>query len=178
MVERIGYGLGHRELPDRPNVLRATLGSRTSESGSEVWELAVTLDDATPQLLGHLVESLLAGGALDAWVTPATMKKSRPGHVLSVLVTSAGREAATRRLLTESTTLGLRAWPVDRLVLDRAHVEVDTPYGPVRVKVGRLGGETLNAAPEYEDVRTRAEAAGVPFKQVWAEALAAYARRS
>jgi pyridinium-3,5-bisthiocarboxylic acid mononucleotide nickel chelatase len=178
VVERVGYGLGRRELPDRPNVLRATLGTRAQGGASEVWELAVTLDDATPQLLGHLVESLLAGGALDAWVTPATMKKSRPGHVLSVLVTSSEREATVRRLLTESTTLGVRSWPVDRLVLDRAHVEVDTPYGPVRVKVGRLGGETLNAAPEYEDVRARAEAAGVPFKQVWAEALAAYARRS
>jgi uncharacterized protein (TIGR00299 family) protein len=177
VVERIGYGLGRRELPDRPNVLRATLGTRARGESSEVWELAVTLDDATPQLLGHLVESLLGGGALDAWVTPATMKKSRPGHVLSVLVTSSEREATVRRLLTESTTLGVRAWPVDRLVLDRAHLEVDTPYGPVRVKVGRLGGETVNAAPEYEDVRARAEAAGVPFKQVWTEALAAYARR-
>ena len=82
-----------------------------------------------------------------------------------------------RRLLSETPTLGVRAWPVRRTVLDRAHVEVETAHGPVRVKVGSLDGETLNAAPEYEDVRARAEAAGIPFKQVWAEALAAYARR-
>ena len=106
-----------------------------------------------------------------------TLKKSRPGHVLSVLVGGAERERVVRRLLTESPTLGVRAWPVQRTMLDRAHVEVETPFGPVRVKVGSLDGETLNAAPEYEDVRARAEAAGVPFKQVWAEALAAYARR-
>jgi uncharacterized protein (DUF111 family) len=144
---------------------------------ADVWELAVTLDDATPQLLGYLVETLLGHGALDAWVAPVTLKKSRPGHVLSVLVSGTEREQVVRRLLSESPTLGVRAWPVHRTVLDRAHVEVETAHGPVRVKVGSLNGETLNAAPEYEDVRARAEATGVPFKQVWAEALAAYARR-
>jgi len=174
---RTGYGLGRRELADRPNALRATLGTPVEEAGSDVWELAVTLDDATPQLLGYLVEQLVLHGALDAWVAPVTLKKSRPGHVLSVLVGGTERERVVRRLLTESPTLGVRAWPVQRTVLDRTHVEVETPFGPVRVKVGSLDGETLNAAPEYEDVRARAEAAGVPFKQVWAEALAAYARR-
>ena len=173
---RTGYGLGHRELADRPNVLRATLGTPVETAASDVWELAVTLDDATPQLLGYLVETLLAHAALDAWVAPVTLKKSRPGHVLSVLVAGGEREQVVRRLLSESPTLGVRAWPVQRTVLDRAHVEVETAHGPVRVKVGSLDGETLNAAPEYEDVRARAEAAGVPFKQVWAEALAAYAR--
>jgi pyridinium-3,5-bisthiocarboxylic acid mononucleotide nickel chelatase len=173
---RTGYGLGHRELPDRPNVLRATLGTSVETAGSDVWELAVTLDDATPQLLGYLVETLVAHEALDAWVAPVTLKKSRPGHVLSVLVVGGERERVVRRLLAESPTLGVRAWPVQRTVLDRAHVEVETVHGPVRVKVGSLDGEILNAAPEYEDVRARAEAAGVPFKQVWAEALAAYAR--
>jgi pyridinium-3,5-bisthiocarboxylic acid mononucleotide nickel chelatase len=176
-LERTGYGLGRRELPDRPNVLRATLGTPVEATDTEVWELAVTLDDATPQLLGYLVETLLSHGALDAWVAPVTLKKSRPGHVLSVLVSGREREGVVHRLLTESPTLGVRAWPVQRTVLDRAYVEVETAHGPVRVKVGSLDGETLNAAPEYEDVRARAEAAGVPFKQVWAEALAAYARR-
>jgi len=176
-IQRTGYGLGRRELPDRPNVLRATLGTPVETSAPDVWELAVTLDDATPQLLGYLVETLLTHGALDAWVAPVTLKKSRPGHVLSVLVSGSEREQVVRRLLSESPTLGVRAWPVQRTVLDRAHVEVETAHGPVRVKVGSLDGETLNAAPEYEDVRARAEAAGVPFKQVWAEALAAYARR-
>jgi uncharacterized protein (TIGR00299 family) protein len=176
-LQRTGYGLGRRELPDRPNVLRATLGTPVQDSAADVWELAVTLDDATPQLLGYLVETLLAHGALDAWVAPVTLKKSRPGHVLSVLVSGSEREQVVRRLLSETPTLGVRAWPVRRTVLDRAHVEVETAHGPVRVKVGSLDGETLNASPEYEDVRARAEAAGIPFKQVWAEALAAYARR-
>ncbi|HEY1334923.1 MAG TPA: nickel pincer cofactor biosynthesis protein LarC, partial [Myxococcaceae bacterium] len=170
-VLRTGYGLGRRELADRANVLRATLGTPVEAAGADVWELAVTLDDATPQLLGYLVETLLSHGALDAWIAPVTLKKSRPGHVLSVLVAAGEREQVVRRLLSESPTLGVRAWPVQRTVLDRSHVEVETAHGPVRVKIGSLDGETLNAAPEYEDVRARAEAAGVPFKQVWAEAL-------
>ena len=66
---------------------------------------------------------------------------------------------------------------MQRTVLDRTVVEVETPHGKVRIKLGQRGGETWNASPEYEDVRARAEAAGVPFKQVWAEALAAYAGR-
>jgi len=177
IVQRVGYGLGRRELPDRPNVLRATLGTATDAAPADVWELAVTLDDATPQLLGYLVERLLAEGALDAWVAPVTMKKGRPGHVLSALVEAGQREGAVRRLLSESTTLGVRSWPVQRTVLERTVVEVETPHGPVRVKLGWQGGETWSASPEYEDVRARAEAAGVPFKQVWAEALAAYAAR-
>src|SRR5262249_28353307 len=158
--------LGRRELADRPNVLRATLGTASDAAAADVWELAVTLDDATPQLLGYLVERLLGEGALDAWVAPVTMKKGRPGHVLSVLVEAGRREAAVGQLLSESTTLGVRAWPVQRTVLDRTVVEVETPHGRVRIKVGRRGGETWNASPEYDDVRARAEAAGVPFKQV------------
>ena len=182
IVQKVGYGLGRRELADRPNVLRATLGTASpaataEEASTGVWELAVTLDDATPQLLGYLVERLIAEGALDAWVAPVTMKKGRPGHVLSALVEGERRERVVRQLLTESTTLGVRGWPVERTVLERASVEVQTPHGPVRIKLGRRGGETWNASPEYEDVRARAEAAGVPFKQVWAEALAAYAAR-
>jgi len=181
-VQKVGYGLGRRELADRPNVLRATLGTPVAASTVEapptgVWELAVTLDDATPQLLGYLLERLLAEGALDAWVAPVTMKKGRPGHVLSALVEAERRERVVRQLLTESTTLGVRAWPVERTVLERTLVEVQTPHGPVRIKLGRRGSETWNASPEYEDVRARAEATGVPFKQVWAEALAAYASR-
>jgi uncharacterized protein (TIGR00299 family) protein len=132
-VQRVGYGLGRRELPDRPNVLRATLGTPTGAAAADVWELAVTLDDATPQLLGYLVERLLAEGALDAWVAPVTMKKGRPGHVLSVLAESGLRDGLVQRLLRESTTLGVRSWPVERTVLDRTVVEVETPHGPVRI---------------------------------------------
>src|SRR5262249_22740051 len=102
IVQRVGYALGRRQLPDRPNVLPASLRTATDAAPAEGWALAVTLADAAPQLLGSLVERLVAEGALDAWVAPVTMKKGRPGHVLSALVEAGQREGAVRRLLSES----------------------------------------------------------------------------
>ncbi len=177
VVERVGYGVGTREWADRPNVLRATLGQPSAEADAGTYVLETNLDDCSPQLLAGLLEALLAAGALDAWVAPVTMKKGRPGHLLGALVGAERREALVQLVLRESTTLGVRTFAVERTTLARHHVSVQTRYGPVRIKVGTWGGEALNAAPEYEDVRRLAEAARVPVKQVWAEALAAYTRQ-
>ncbi|HSP79449.1 MAG TPA: nickel pincer cofactor biosynthesis protein LarC [Myxococcaceae bacterium] len=172
IVERIGYGVGTKDFRDRPNVLRASLG-RAQGRAEGLWVLEANLDDSTPQLLGYLVEHLLATGALDAWVLPATMKKGRPGHLLGVLVEGGAREKVMEALVRESTTLGVRSHQVERLALERDWVEVETPWGRVRVKRGLRQGVVLNAHPEFEDCRKVAEAAGVPLKQVMAAALAA-----
>jgi hypothetical protein len=177
VVERVGYGVGTREMADRPNVLRATLGQPTLGAEAGTFVLETNLDDCSPQLLGTLLELLLDAGALDAWVVPATMKKGRPGHLLGALASGDRRQALVDLVLRESTTLGVRTYPVERTTLARHHVSVETPHGPVRIKVGMRGKEALNAAPEYEDVRALAEASGVPVKQVWAEALAAWSAR-
>ncbi|EAU69042.1 conserved hypothetical protein [Stigmatella aurantiaca DW4/3-1] len=175
IVERVGYGVGTKDFKDRPNVLRASLG-RAEARAEGLWEVAANLDDSTPQLLGHLVERLLDHGALDAWVTPVVMKKGRPGHLLGVLVEGGKRETVVDLVLRESTTLGVRFHQVERHALERDWVEVETPWGRVRVKRGLRGTEVLNAHPEFEDCRQVAEAAGVPLKQVMAAALAALAR--
>ncbi|WP_257453530.1 nickel pincer cofactor biosynthesis protein LarC [Archangium lipolyticum] len=172
IVERIGYGVGTKDFRDRPNVLRASMG-RAEARTEGLWVLEANLDDSTPQLLGYLLEHLLGKGALDAWVVPATMKKARPGHVLSVLVDGGAKETVVDTLMRESTTLGVRSYPVERRALERDWVEVETPWGQVRVKRGLRNGEVLNAHPEFEDCRKLAEAAGVPLKQVMAAALAA-----
>lgn len=177
VVQRVGYGVGTREMADRPNVLRATVGLPSPDADTGCFVLEANMDDCSPQLLGHLVEVLLDAGALDAWVVPATMKKGRPGHLLGALAAADMRQALVQLMLRESTTLGVRTFAVERTTLARHHVSVETRYGPVRIKVGTLGAEALNAAPEYEDVRALAEVARVPVKQVWAEALAAYWRR-
>jgi len=101
------------------------------------------------------------------------MKKARPGHVLSVLVESSAKEVMVDLLLRESTTLGVRSYSVERRALERDWVEVETPWGPVRVKRGLRDGVVLNAHPEFEDCRRVAESAGVPLKQVMAAALVA-----
>ncbi|WP_309894378.1 nickel pincer cofactor biosynthesis protein LarC [Archangium sp.] len=172
IVEKIGYGVGTKDFRDRPNVLRASLG-RAEARAEGLWVVEANLDDSTPQLLGYLLEHLLGTGVLDAWVVPATMKKARPGHVLSVLVDGGAKETVVDTLLRESTTLGVRSYRVERTALERDWVEVETPWGRVRVKRGLRGGVVLNAHPEFEDCRKVAEASGVPLKQVMAAALAA-----
>ncbi len=172
IVERIGYGVGTKDFRDRPNVLRAAMG-RAEARAEGLWVVEANLDDSTPQLLGYLLEHLLGKGALDAWVVPATMKKARPGHVLSVLVEGGKKETVVDTLMRESTTLGVRSYAVERTALERDWVEVETPWGRVRVKRGLRNGVVLNAHPEFEDCRKVAEAANVPLKQVMAAALAA-----
>jgi len=173
VVEKIGYGVGTKDFPDRPNVLRAALG-RVDERGGTSVVIEANLDDCSPQLLGGLIERMLELGALDAWVAPVTMKKSRPGHLFGVLAAMERRETLISALLTESTTLGVRYHPVERFVLERQFEEIQTDYGPVRIKLGLRGGEIINANPEYEDCKRLAEARGVSVKQVWAAAFTAY----
>ncbi|WP_342382109.1 nickel pincer cofactor biosynthesis protein LarC [Myxococcus stipitatus] len=173
IVEKVGYGVGTKDFRDRPNVLRASLGRMEASRSEGLWVVEANLDDATPQLLGHLVERMLGVGALDAWVAPVVMKKSRPGHLLSVLTEGGLRDAVVDTLLRESTSLGVRYHRVERQALERDWVEVETPWGRVRVKRGLLNGAVLNAHPEFEDCRRVAEEAKVPVKQVMAAALVA-----
>ena len=175
-IERIGYGIGTREVADRPNVLRASLGTAEAGVDQEMWMLETNLDDSTPQLVAAVVEKLLTAGAFDAFVTPVVMKKGRPGHLLSVLAPAALRDALLNVLLSESTTLGVRFHRVERLALERRFDEVATAFGTVRVKVALRDGTPVNAQPEFEDCRRLAAERGVPIKDVISEALAAWRR--
>jgi pyridinium-3,5-bisthiocarboxylic acid mononucleotide nickel chelatase len=173
-LERVGYGVGTKDFPDRPNVLRAVLGAPALQAPAQSsFVVEANLDDCSPQLLGMLVESALEIGALDAYVVPATMKKSRPGHLLGVLVAADKREQVVQLLLSESTTIGVRFHEVDRVVLQRQMREVQTPYGKVHVKIASRDGRVMNVGPEYEDCRALAREAGVPVKEVWAAAVVA-----
>jgi pyridinium-3,5-bisthiocarboxylic acid mononucleotide nickel chelatase len=175
IVDRIGYGAGARRWDDAPNVLRAVLGRTPGAPDRDLaWVLEANLDDLSPQLIAAALESVLAAGALDAWVAPATMKKGRPGHLFGALATEATREAIEGEIFRQTSTLGIRRTRVERSVLERELVEVETPYGKVRVKVGRLSGAAINVAPEFEDCRQAAERQGVPLKEVMAAALSAF----
>jgi uncharacterized protein (TIGR00299 family) protein len=174
--EKTAYGVGTKDWKDRANVLRATLG-RSAEGGGDAVVFEVNLDDCSPQWIGNLVERLIAAGALDAWVTPVTMKKGRPGHVLSAIARPEKKDAVVGLLFAESTTLGVRSYPVTRQELERRFETVETRFGPVRIKIGSRDGNVLNANPEYEDCRAAAERSGVAVKQVWAEAMAEWVKR-
>jgi pyridinium-3,5-bisthiocarboxylic acid mononucleotide nickel chelatase len=189
-----GYGAGTRDFPGSANVVRLLIGeqedacsSLSSISSAQTWGsdhapdntdtitvLEANLDDMNPQLFSYVQQKLLSAGALDAFGVPVQMKKGRPGIVLTVLASPALSESLARILLTETTTLGVRMRQEQRRILDREHVTVQSCWGPIRVKLGRLRGEVVNCAPEFEDCRTIAEATGVPLKTVLQEALRLY----
>jgi uncharacterized protein (TIGR00299 family) protein len=170
----VGYGAGHKDFPF-PNVLRIVIGEETSgpSEALDVLLIEANIDDQSPQLYEEVMASAFEAGALDVWLTPIQMKKNRPAQTLSVLCTPSDREAVTRLIFTETTTLGVRYSNWRRTCLDREWVEVDTPYGTVKVKVGRQDGELRTTTPEFEDCRRRAREAGAPVKLVQAAAAAA-----
>ncbi|HEY6911707.1 MAG TPA: nickel pincer cofactor biosynthesis protein LarC [Myxococcales bacterium] len=174
VVDRIGYGAGTSRWEDAPNLLRAVLGSGEAPDREPVWVLETNLDDLSPQLVSVALDAALAAGALDAWIAPVTMKKGRPGHLFAALATEAARPAVEAAIFRETSTLGIRALRSERAVLARELVEVATQYGKVRVKVGRLRGTMVNAAPEFEDCREAAARCGVAVKEVVAAALSAF----
>jgi uncharacterized protein (TIGR00299 family) protein len=174
-IEETGHGAGTREIEGRPNVLRLIVGEEDRAAGGDrVLVLETEIDDAAPQLLGPLVERLLAAGALDAFLTPVQMKKGRPGILVTVLCPPTEREAIEELLFRETTTLGVRRQEWERTVLERETATVETVYGPIRVKIGRRGGTVYNAWPEFEDCQRAAAEKKVAVKQVLAEALAAW----
>ena len=171
----IGHGAGSRDTPGRPNVLRLIVGDTDAPvEGERVLVLETEVDDTPPQILGPLVDRLLAAGALDVYYTSVQMKKGRPGVLVTVLAPPPLREALEEVLFTETTTLGVRRQEWERTVLDRETVTVATAYGAVRVKVGKRGGRVYNVQPEFEDCQRAAERSGAAVKEVWAAALSAY----
>ncbi len=177
-IEAVGYGAGTRTLPDRPNLLRLLLGRAAAQpAADELVELAATIDDANPELYAHALEAVCAAGARDAWLVPAQMKKQRPGVVLHALADAAAREAVAGAILRETTAIGVRCHAVQRTVLPREVISVETPWGAVRVKIATAPDGTRNLAPEYEDCRRAASAHGVALKLVYQAAIAATWRR-
>ena len=175
----VGYGLGTRENRTRPNFLRAVLGeSDSAPAGGNDWEtdtvavLETNLDDVSAEVLGHFAERVLARGALDVHYTAVQMKKSRPGVLLTVLCPEAEADRFSEMILRETTAFGMRRTSASRRKLRREFVTVTTPHGEVTIKVGRLNGEVVQVAPEFECCRKLAEAAGVPLREVYRAALA------
>jgi hypothetical protein len=176
--EAIGYGAGEREGDHVANCVRVILGrvSATNKKQSDTaWLIEANLDDATGETVGAAAEAILAAGALDVWLTPVTMKKGRPGVVLACLADEAGRAAVEEAVFVHTTTFGVRRRRVERSVLAREHVEVETAYGPVRMKVGRRAGRMVTASPEYDDCVRAAEQGGVAVRTVLDAARAAWA---
>lgn len=182
IAEKIGYGLGSRENKTRPNILRVLLGEMadiSSNSSALDWltdtvtVLETNLDDINAEILGQFMENALLAGALDVFYTPIQMKKNRPGVLLTLLCTEPDADRFSELILRETSAFGVRRYTAERRKLHREFVTVSTPYGDVKVKLGKLSGKTLHAAPEFESCRELAERTGVSLRQVYEAALKA-----
>ena len=188
-IERVGYGAGRREVPGRPNVLRAVLVDPAAapdvdgEALGAVTEgghgaaghvvLEASIDDMTPELLAHAAEVLREAGAIDVWMSEALMKKGRPGVVLHVLAAAADREALAVAVFAETTTFGLRVVPCDREYAEERRERVKIGKLKVDVRLSFVGGKLATVSPEYEDVRRVAAAVGRPARVVYEAAQSA-----
>jgi pyridinium-3,5-bisthiocarboxylic acid mononucleotide nickel chelatase len=174
-LRRVGCGAGRRDLPI-PNILRLWLGDTDMPSAGLTHESLVVIetniDDMNPQVYAHVMDRLFAAGALDVTLAPVQMKKNRPATMLSVLGRPEHAETLTLILFEETTTLGVRQQTVERISVARSVEMVDSPYGPIRIKVA-LGPSGTRRMPEYEDCRRAAEIHHVPLTEVMAAARTA-----
>lgn len=169
-IENIGYGAGKKNF-DHPNVLRAVLfNEEKAQQREKITVLECHLDDFTGESLGYVMEKLLTEGALDVYFTPVSMKKSRPGTLITVLSKAENSFLLEDLLLRETSTFGVRKSNWTRRILSRELKTVETVYGEITVKIGMLEGETIKAYPEYEDVKQSALNHNVPLVNVYLEA--------
>jgi uncharacterized protein (TIGR00299 family) protein len=174
-IERIGCGAGQRDLVEQPNLLRLLVGTAADAGGGEqVWVIETNLDDISGELIGYCTGRLWDAGALDVFTTAIQMKKNRPGVKVSVLCEAAAIQAVEAILFEETTTLGVRRWPVSRSVLVRRAHSVQTPWGPVEGKVGWLAGTPRGFAPEFDACRRIAAEHNVPLRTVYDAAQRAF----
>jgi pyridinium-3,5-bisthiocarboxylic acid mononucleotide nickel chelatase len=178
-IERIGYGAGRRDFPEQPNLLRLFVGTdqASNHTQDQVWMLETNLDDLPAEVIGYCYERLLAAGALDVFSTPIFMKKNRPAVMLSVLAPLETLPALENILFHETSTFGIRRYPVSRNKLERRSCTVQTPWGPVQGKLGWREGQPAIFSPEYEDCARVARQFGVPLREVYARAQKAFSER-
>ncbi|MFH1227617.1 MAG: nickel pincer cofactor biosynthesis protein LarC [Planctomycetota bacterium] len=166
-ILKTGYGAGTKEIPNQPNMLRVLIGESNVKADSDTaWALETNLDDVTGQTVGYLIEKLLGAGALDAVAIPIQMKKSRPGILLQVLCQPDSIAEIEKIIFTETPTFGIRKYQVQRTKLAREVIKIQTPYGKIGVKLGRLDGKVTSVSPEYEDCRAAAIKHKAPLKEV------------
>jgi len=170
-IEGVGYGIGDKVFGEMPNILRMILGEGEGAwEGNRVWVVETDIDDMSPEICGYLMERLPEAGALDVTFTPIQMKKNRPGITIKILSHEAEVDTIIDTLFRESTSIGMRFYPVRRAKLSRRIEQVETKYGTVRLKVSTdQMGRIVNVMPEFEDCKRIAETKGIPIKEVYRE---------
>jgi len=177
-IEKIGYGVGTHILKNRPNVLRAVLGEAVGHSMSAdgyerdtITRMETNIDDLSPEIVGSVTEQLLKAGAIDVFLTPVQMKKNRPGLQLTALCEEDAVGKIAELIFRQTTSFGVRMDRVERMKLERTFETVQTPYGPVSVKIGTLAGETIQVSPEFESCKALSEKTGHPIRAIYEAAI-------
>ncbi|MBI5868992.1 MAG: DUF111 family protein, partial [candidate division Zixibacteria bacterium] len=175
--ETVGYGAGHRTMPDRPNLLRATLGVVPELYDTDLlWLAASDIDNTRPEVFDWLRERLNGAGAIDVTMTSVNMKKGRLGVRVEAICDSSSRADIAGIILSETNSLGVRWTPVSRTKLGRRTESIETPWGAIRVKVAETP-DGPRGVPEYDDCRRAAENSGVPLIEIIESASRLYAQQ-
>ncbi|MBC7360890.1 MAG: nickel pincer cofactor biosynthesis protein LarC [Candidatus Aminicenantes bacterium] len=167
VYEKVGSGLGQKELKFHPNILRAFYGEeKLFEPARQIQVVEATIDDSSPQLLGNFINQALSLGALEAYLTPVVMKKNRLGTKLTLIAETDKIDKLIEAVFRETTTIGVRYFPVERRVLRREVKEIQIQGQKVRVKVSYLGEEPVNIQPEFDDCLKASEKLQLPLKKI------------
>jgi uncharacterized protein (TIGR00299 family) protein len=171
-MEAIGYGAGTKDFSDRPNLFRLVIGTHVlSSSQEEMLVLETNIDNMNPEFYDYVVERLFAAGARDVFLSPIQMKKNRPATLLRVIAEPKDRDTLARIVLSETSTLGVRYYPVGRIILKRSSQRLKTRYGTIGVKVAETPDGTKRVAPEYDDLKRIAVAKKIPLKLLYDEVV-------
>ena len=171
-MEAIGYGAGTKDFADRPNLFRLVIGTTTLPSSpEEMLVIETNIDNMNPEFYDYVFERLFASGARDVFLSPIQMKKNRPGTLLRVIAEPKDRDTLARIVLSETSTLGVRYYPVGRIILKRLSQRLKTRYGTVEVKVAEAPDGTKRVAPEYDDLKRIAAAKNIPLKLLYDEVV-------
>jgi len=174
-IEKVGYGAGEREFPDRPNVIRLVLGQDNPAWDQDAMVVIETnIDDMNPEFYDYVLDRLYAAGARDVFLSAIQMKKNRPGTLLRIIAEPALREKLAEIIFRETSTIGLRYYPVKRVILKRSASRLKTKFGTIKVKIIEELDGTKRATPEYEDLRRIAEAEKIPLKVLYDEVLKSF----
>lgn len=172
-IRATGYGVGQKNNPSRPNILRVFLADteEVSQTGHQALLVECNIDDMNPELTEYVSGRLFAAGARDVYFTPVIMKKGRPALTISVICEEEQINAVSEILFSESTTIGLRIFPFRKETLHREFEEVETRFGMVTIKKSYFNGRLVSAKPEADNCAVIAAATGLPMKQVIQEIM-------
>jgi pyridinium-3,5-bisthiocarboxylic acid mononucleotide nickel chelatase len=178
-IEKTAYGIGHKEHPLIPNLLRVFLGEKSvlPDSGHNALQLECNIDDMNPEFFEFISERLFNAGASDVFLSNIIMKKGRPGVVMNVICETEKAESMKSIIFTESTSLGVRTFPFKKDTLARKFEKINTIYGEVTLKRSLYNEKEVSCKPEYDDCRRIAATTGIPLKEVYNNIMAAIVKK-